>query len=234
MFKTIIASICIVILAQAAFAESTISFSEKEFNFGKLPQHTAVSHTFWIRATGNEPVHITKVVPGCGCTKAPLQDSVIAPGDSTSIEIIFSAKSFRGYVSKKPYIQINDSEERIYLRIDSEIMPDPESIEPAQFVPYKLDVSQFTEAPRRKASFSIQNKSDKDMSIKLVDGAGKNFDVDLPKEVKAGQSAEGHIMVHKDKIESEFEQSFTIELGDGVGTRISLPVKRMYRVMSKK
>lgn len=214
-------------------AQPQIEIKESSFNFGKVAQRTAVSHTFWIKSVGTETLVIEQVIPGCGCTKAPLKDSVLAPGDSTSLEIIFSTKSFRGFVAKKPYLITNISEEKIYLRIDAELFPKPETIGPVSFEPYKLDVSQFTEKPRSKAKFHLINKSDQDLEIKMIDDSNKPFDIKIPKSIKAGETIEGIITVHKDRLGDEFESSFTIQFNDDFQTRLSLPIKRMIRNAKK-
>ena len=226
--------ICLLFVTSVSvIAAPKISIPETSFNFGKAPQRAAVSHTFWIKSVGTDTLIIEKVIPGCGCTKAPLKDSVLAPGDSTSLEIIFATKSFRGFVAKKPYLETNISDEKIYLRIDAELFPKPESIGPVGFEPFKLDVSQFTEKPRRKAKFHLVNKSDQDYKITMIDIANKAFDVKLPKKIKAGETIEGMITVHKDKVDSEFESSFTIEIDDDFRTRISLPIRRILRNVKK-
>lgn len=226
---TIIVVLSFVVVSTVVSAPN-ISLSETNFNFGKVPQHTTVNHTFWIKSTGTDTLVITKIVPGCGCTKMPLADSVLAPGDSTQLEILFSTKSYRGYVAKRPYIETNISEDKIYIRIDSEIMPDPESILPVSFEPYKLDVSQFSEKPRRKAKFHLVNKGNQDLEMTVVDGKDKPFTVDIPKKIKAGETVEGMIDVKEGDVMSEFTQSFTIELNDEGRTRLSLPVARMLRI----
>jgi len=231
--KKIIYFLMLLSLSVTVSAAPDISFSETSFNFGKAPQRAAVSHTFWIKSTGTDTLVIEKVIPGCGCTKAPLKDSVLAPGDSTSLEIIFETKSFRGFVAKKPYLETNISDEKIYLRIDAELFPKPESITPISFEPFKLDVSQYTEKPRSKAKFHLVNKSDKDYEITMIDDANKAFDIKLPKKIKAGETIEGMITVHKDMLDKEFNSSFTIQINDDFQTRVSLPIRRILRNVKK-
>ena len=220
-------------IAVSLSAAPQIQIDNAAFNFGKAPQRTAISHTFWIKSVGTDTLKITKVVPGCGCTKAPLKDSVLAPGDSTSLEIIFSTKSYRGFVAKKPYLETNASEDKVYLRIDAELFPKPESIEPVCFEPFKLDVSQFSEKPRSKAKFHLVNKSDQDYEITIIDESNKSFDLKIPKNIKAGETIEGMITVHKDMLNTEFESSFTIEINDDFRTRLSLPIRRILRFLKK-
>ncbi|MFQ5454470.1 MAG: DUF1573 domain-containing protein [Candidatus Zixiibacteriota bacterium] len=232
--KKIIFLLLSLISATSGFTEPKIAITETTFDFGKTVQHAKVNHTFWIKSTGDDTLVITKVVPGCGCTKAPLMDSVLAPGDSTSLDIIFSTKSYRGYVSKRPYFETNISDEKAYLKIFAELIPEPENMMPISITPYKLDVSQFSEKPRRRAKFLIENKGDRDFDIKLIDGSDKYFDVSLPKSVKAGETVEGMITVHKDAIKNEFEQSLTFEVSNNEELiRYSIPVKRTYRILKR-
>ncbi len=217
-----------------AYAKPAVEIVNPFFDFGKVCQHAVVAHTFWIKSTGDDTLKILKVVPGCGCTKAPLEDSVIAPGDSTSIEIFFSTRSFRGIVSKRPYIETNAGEEKVYLKIRAELLPEPDTAKPLTLSPYDLDVSQFTSKPRRKAKFLIQNKSERDYKLTLIDWPKKYFDVELPKKVKAGETVEGMVIVHKDAVDKEFKQSLTFELDDENHTRYTLPVSRVVRIKDKK
>ena len=220
--------------ASSLMAGPNLYIRESTFNFGKVPQRATVSHTFWLISDGDDTLRITKVVPGCGCTKAPLMDSVLAPGDSTAISIYFDSKSFRGFVSKKPYFETNINDDKVYLQIHTEVLPDPDLMRPVKLKPYILDVSQFSVKPRRRARAWIINESEEDLEIKMLDDQGKSFAVVLPELVKANDSAEIIITVNEDAIETEFNESFTFEINDEVGSRFSLPVKRMYRIPQEK
>ncbi len=213
-------------------ADPALTIGEDTFDFGKVCQHAKVSHTFWIKSTGTDTLVINKVIPGCGCTRAPLQDSVLAPGDSTSLEIIFSTKSYRGYVSKRPYVETNIGDEKYYVKIKSELLPRPEEARPLTLTPFRLDVSQFTKKTRRKASFSVENHTDVSYKITLIDH-GQSFDVELPPEIGASATIEGVVTVHEDAVETDFEQSLTFELDDDGKTRYSVPVKRKFRPQKK-
>jgi hypothetical protein len=217
----------------AAYGQPKVQLSETGFNFGKAAQHAQLTHTFWIKSVGTDTLDITKVEPGCSCTQAPLSDSIIAPGDSVALEIQFSTRSYRGFVAKRPYIETNASADKLYLRIDCELVPDEITMSPIKIEPVRVDVSQFTKLPRRKAKFLLTNTSDKDYDLKVIDDKDKDFDVSLPKKIKAGETADGFVEVHEDAIEKNFEESVTFQISDEQGTRFSIPVKRMYRVKSE-
>ena len=231
--KFLLAALIVVSASSRISAEPKLEIPETTFNFGKVPQRATVSHTFWLKSNGDDTLRITKVVPGCGCTKAPLMDSVLAPGDSTAISIYFDSKSYRGFVTKKPYFETNISDDKVYLQIHTEILPEPEQMRPVKLKPYILDVSQFTVKPRRRARAWVINQSENDLTFNIIDDKEKSFAVNLPESVKANDSAEIIITVNEDAIESEFNESFTFEISDEVRSRFSLPVKRMYRVPQK-
>ena len=107
-------------------------------------------------------------------------DSILAPGDSTAISIYFDSKSYRGFVSKKPYFETNMSDDKIYLQIHTEVLPDPKLMRPVKLKPYILDVSQFSVKPRRRARAWIINESENDLTLKMLDDKEKSFAVNLP------------------------------------------------------
>jgi hypothetical protein len=219
-----------VLAGMSALAGPMIEIPDAMFDFGRTSQYGVVSHRFTIKSVGDEPLQITKVESGCGCTKAPLEDSTLAPGDSTILEIFFSTRSYRGVVSKRPYVETNINDEKVYVKIKAELFPEPETIEPVHLSPARLDVSQFKPEPRRKARFFICNSDTVDYEITLVDYADQAFDLEMPSVVPAGDSVMARLLVHEDLVKSEFEHSITFEINDADRTRYSLPVKRMYRV----
>ena len=217
-------------LAASGSTQPAVQLSEPGFNFGKTAQHAIITHTFWIKSTGTDTLRITHVEPGCSCTEAPLADSVLAPGDSVALEILFSTRSYRGFVSKRPYIETNASADKLYLRIDCELVAEDTAFYPIQIGPVHVDVSQFNKLPRRKAKFSVTNKSDKVYDIQVIDDKGKDFDIQLPKQIKGGETLEGFVEVHDNALEKGVEQSVTFQINDDTATRFTIPVKRMYRV----
>lgn len=214
----------------AVWAGPNIEIRDDSFNFGRAAQHAVLSHRFKIASTGDDTLIITKIVPGCGCTKAPLADSILAPGEETTLELFFSTKSFRGIVSKKAYIETNIGDARYYIKFQSELLPQPDTIMPIHLSPSRLDISQFKKKVRRRAKFWIHNKDSVDYRLKLIDYPAEVLDVKMPEIVLAHDSAWGGITVKDAALATEFEHSVTFELDDGSGIRYSLPIKRMYRV----
>jgi len=219
-----------IILAASVFADPAIKIPDATFNFGRVAQNAKVGHLFWIKSTGNDTLRVTKVVPGCGCTQMPLKDSVLGPGDSTELEVIFSTKGFKGYVTKAPYIETNVNDEKTYVKIYAECMSEEDSTTTVRVVPGRLDVSQFRDKPRRKSTFTIINTTDADLEITKILGSPKYFKLSLPTVVKARGKAEGSVEVVESMITKDFESAFTFETSDDSHTRYTVPVTRQYRV----
>lgn len=229
MLKLIISAALIVVTTAANIsAGPQIEMPESVFNFGIIPQHRIATHDFWIKSTGDEPLRITKIVPGCACTSIPLTDSVIAPGDSVALHIIFRSARYRGRVSKKPHLFTNASADKIELIIIAEVTPENVPVGPLAIYPELLDVSQFGRKLRRLARFELENRTDQELTITIVDSANKSIDVNLPEKIAPGQRAEGRVRVHEDMYQSAFEESITIQVNDPARTIYTLPFRRLY------
>lgn len=204
-----------------------IEVTPDSFDFGKTYQHVKVTHTFWIKSVGNAILHIEKVIPGCGCTRAPLMDSVLAPGDSTALEITFATKSFMGNINKTPRLITNAHEEKTPIGISAEVLIKPEQYAPLRLTPYEVEISDDTAQSRRHAIFLIENRGEADLKLSLIDQPGDYFEVTLPDGIKAGETAEALVVVKPEMMTTEFEKSFTFEIDDTNRTRYSVPVTRL-------
>lgn len=226
-------SALVVGLSTSGVAAPGVKINNDTFDFGKVIQNATTTHTFWIKSTGTETLRITGVEPGCGCTQMPLTDSSVAVGDSTPLQIIFSTKSFIGNVNKRPFIATNAPAPHSSpgMSIFAEILTDPESALPVVLRPARLDVSQFTVQPRRRATFEIVNKSSEPLKISPVDTVHKSFTIELPAKIGAGETVKGTVIVKKSEIEKSFRESFTLEVvGSESRDRYTLPIERIYRI----
>jgi len=154
---------------------------------------------------------------------------VLAVGDSTQLEIIFSTKKYTREVKKQPRIQTNEGPPDKSVKIISHIITRPDSTFPVRFSPYKLDLSQFGEKVRDKIEFEITNASDEPLELTLIDMPVGMFDLELPENLKAGQTKKGVLKLDKSVLETSFQKSVTIEVNDAGKTRFTIPVKRTLR-----
>lgn len=226
MKKIIFAVGLIGLMVASVSAAPQLTLKETEFNFGIAPQNAKVSHTFWIHSTGDEDLNITKVIPGCGCTKAPLEKDVLAPGDSTRLEIIFSTKRYSRHMVKQPRIECNDTKGGYSVTITTDVTTNPRTTGPIQADPYKLSMSQYNNTEREKLSFRLTNVSDKDVKIKVIDTPEDVFKAKIPDEIAAGSSKTAEVVLTDEGKANEWDKSITLECDDEFSTRISIPISR--------
>ena len=150
-------------------------------------------------------------------------------GDSARLEIIFDTKTYKSKVSKRPKIQTNEGPPDKRVTITATITPRPDSTYPIRIVPYKVDMSQFSDKIIDDAEFSITNVSEEALDISMISFAKTHFSVDLPDKIKPGETVSGKITIHKDYLAKSFNKSFTIELSDKQASRFTVPVKRTIR-----
>ncbi|MDH3890274.1 MAG: DUF1573 domain-containing protein [candidate division Zixibacteria bacterium] len=206
-------------------AAPKLSIAEKSFDFGFSPQNAKLSHVFWLKAEGTDSLKILKVVPGCGCTKAPLERNHLAVGDSTRLEIVFSTGKRSGPASKSPSIKTNAGGPDQRVRFVTNIVTRPDSTYPIIISPYKLTLGQFTAKQRNELSFTIENVSPGDLTFRLVDLPQDYFDVSLPTTIASQSTAECSLVLTEVGLTGSFEKSFTIELDDDERSRFTVPVK---------
>jgi len=93
----------------ASFATTSILWKTTEINLGEIPQNVPANITYEFTNTGNAPVLITHVQPGCGCTNAQYDKEAIQPGKSTKISATFNA-AVKGPFSKTITVTTNAEE----------------------------------------------------------------------------------------------------------------------------
>jgi len=214
----------------SVFAKAGLELSENSFDFGYVPQKVKVTHVFWIHSTGTDTLKIEKISPGCGCTKAPLESDVIAPGDSARLEIIYDTEQYRGKQKKFPNIISNADKSARKFEFTADVITDPEETKPVVIKPYKFDISQFGKAVRRTLKFQIANISNEDLNITIVDYPQNMFSISMPNTVPAGGTIDGSIVLTDEYVDREFNCSITIELSDQLKTRFTIPVERLVRI----
>ena len=151
---------------------------------------------------------------------------VLAVGDSTELEIIFSSKKYRTKMRKRPKIQTNEGPPDKWVEINVHVVTRPDSTYPLIMRPYKVDLSQTGTKVIDKMSLEIRNVSDEDLKLELVSYASDYFEVDLPGKIRAGESEKARVKLHKDVLDKSFDKSFTIELNDESQSRFTIPVRR--------
>ena len=157
---------------------------------------------------------------------------MLAVGDSTQLEIIFSTKHYSSRITKTPRIETNEGPPHKNVRIITQVVRRPDSTYPVIIKPYKLDISQFGEKVRDQMKFTVTNVSDQDLDLKMIYLPEDLVTVDLPRSISAGKSAEGILRLKEPALSMSLEKSFTFELNDADTSRFTVPIKRTVKLPS--
>jgi hypothetical protein len=110
--------------AGIAAAGPALKVDKTVHNAGSAPENTTVRAVFKLKNTGDEPLMITSVRPGCGCTVVKY-DTLIAPGKTGVIEPAVDLKGMRpGPMSRGVYVTSNaENMPTLNLTIQADVLP---------------------------------------------------------------------------------------------------------------
>ena len=79
------------------------------YNWGKVKYNgKPLTATISLKNAGNQPLKISQVKPGCGCTTAPLDKSYLKPGEKANISVSLNTGKSSGDLVKGITIYSND------------------------------------------------------------------------------------------------------------------------------
>ena len=84
-------------------------------SMGQVKEGQVVEVSWRFKNTGDKPLIITKVEPGCGCTTAEKNDQPIAPGKEGVIRVKFNSEGRQGFQNKEVYVEANTRNGRNHL-----------------------------------------------------------------------------------------------------------------------
>lgn len=88
---------------------TTIEWKETSINFGKITEGQKLEVVYHFKNTGNKPLVVTKVIPGCGCTVVDKPLEPIAPGKEGIIKGAFDSNGRTGTQHKTIEVGTNTS-----------------------------------------------------------------------------------------------------------------------------
>ncbi len=219
-------ALCGIVLAQENVNSSAkIFIDETSFDFGYIPGGEIVSHTYWLYSRGTDSLKIFKVQPGCGCTKAPLRKDVVAAGDSTDVELIYtSSKGGRGLVAKSATVTCNDNDRKsLALTFKGKTYDHPDSLTPLTLSDAVIRINPDTKS--KEVKLVVRNVSKTGVRMSLVSLPSDYLKVDLPNsEIKPGKEKEIKVRLSPSVSGEDFKKSFTFAVNDSAGTRYTVPV----------
>jgi len=102
---------------------TTIALSQSNFDFGNIKKGDKVNHVYEITNTGKNPLVISEVKPGCGCTAPEFTKEPILPGKKGKITLSFDSSNFDGSVNKFADVFANVEKSPIKLTFTANIQP---------------------------------------------------------------------------------------------------------------
>jgi hypothetical protein len=100
---------------------TTIALLEPNFDFGKIKKGSKVSHIFEIVNTGDKPLIISDVKPGCGCTIPEFTKEPVLSGQKAKITLNFDSTNFDGMVNKFANVYTNTEKTPVTLTFTADI-----------------------------------------------------------------------------------------------------------------
>ncbi|WP_379966402.1 DUF1573 domain-containing protein [Epilithonimonas sp. UC225_85] len=100
---------------------TTVAFSETDHNFGDIKKGEKVEHIYEVTNTGTNPLIISNVKPGCGCTVPDFTKEPILPGKKGKITLHFDSTNFDGAVNKVADVFVNVEKAPVRLTFSANI-----------------------------------------------------------------------------------------------------------------
>lgn len=83
-------------------------------DLGKVKEGQVVEIAWKVKNTGNRPLVIANVQPGCGCTVAERPEEPIPPGGVGTIKAKFDSNGHPGTQNKDVFVRANDRNKNSY------------------------------------------------------------------------------------------------------------------------
>lgn len=102
---------------------TTLALSESAFAFGKVKKGEQVEHVYEVTNTGTNPLIISQVKPGCGCTVPDYTKDPILPGQKGKITLKFDSGQFDGLVNKQAEVFANVEKAPVIIGFSADVQP---------------------------------------------------------------------------------------------------------------
>ncbi len=161
--STALLSFGLFLFAGAARASMLQAVPEK-FDFGWCPDDAKVSCTFVLKNTGGDMIPLQSLQPSCGCTAATFSPENLASHDETKIGLTFNT---RGYAMspfhKTAVLKTGSGKEELTVAMLG-FVKNPK----ANVLPTGTGVASFEPKSKSSQTITLQNKTDKDLTLSLV------------------------------------------------------------------
>jgi Protein of unknown function (DUF1573) len=234
----ILAFVFLAVVGVSVFANSRLTVSNPEFDFGFVPTNCDVSYVYWLHSTGSSNLHIEWTDASCPCAALPLTSKIIEPGDSVGLELLFTTGRVAGAITRKPYIKTNADFEPERTKFSAKVIPgDTKLVEPLGIMPFRADLSSIGKFHQDTARIVFYNNSELPMELSMLYSRPEFFSVLLPESIKPQGIDTCLVILNRESpeaVEAAFAKSFTVETAlrrvgeNSLVSRFTIPVRRKY------
>ncbi len=198
----------------------TISVDHRFHDFGYVPMDYRFVHIFVISNTGQGDLLIEKITSNCDCTSANIADTLLKPGDSTELRILFHTRDYYGLTNRKITIYSNDPEH------------------PELELTHSSNIGIFSKEylVRPVSVFFLPKSSGKDITLINITKNEITYDLEISRDslytlnkhsgkISGGQGQLIHVQPREDTKKGTFYSSLTVIFHSEPETRITVPVK---------
>ncbi len=100
---------------------TNLVLSENYFDFGSVKKGKTVEHKYEVANTGKNPLIISQVKPGCGCTAPEYSKEPILPGQKGEIILKFDSSNFDGLQNKQAEVYANVEKAPIVISFSANV-----------------------------------------------------------------------------------------------------------------
>ncbi len=112
------------LLAPLAAQASAWKVDPERVDLGTHQQEKQARGSVTITNTGNRPLEITDVSADCSCTAAEPEKKLLAPGESTAINVAFETRQYNGELHRRVLVQTDAGEIVIPVLVRVSAYPD--------------------------------------------------------------------------------------------------------------
>lgn len=103
-----------------ASAQPKVKLQKTEYDLGNIAWHNTASAVIKISNSGNKPLEITEIDPGCECTVVNWDHKTISPGSSTTLTAVYKAETL-GTFMRNISVKTNAADAPIYITLKGKV-----------------------------------------------------------------------------------------------------------------
>ncbi|MCB4756117.1 MAG: DUF1573 domain-containing protein [Elusimicrobia bacterium] len=134
------------------------------FDFGWCPDNAKVSAEYTLKNIGPDILPLQSLQPTCGCTAGQFTPANLGTNEEKKIGLTFNTQGYKGLsFHKTAKVKTDDPTEELTVNLAGRVA-DPS----AQVAPLGTGIADFTPGSERTQVITFQNKTDKELSLAVV------------------------------------------------------------------